>query len=162
MHALENELKAMKTSEAAKRNENKNTSTASEEENEGDAGQGRSSKYANVEDPLYANTKGRLGEKRKKSGLHLKGAKVLKCIVCGTVEHMEASCSAKISPGPEPKQIDFFRNMVKIRIITKFSSFCSLLLMDVVACYFIDVISLELLCAYISFLSLPSSFCSLF
>jgi hypothetical protein len=48
MHALENELKAMKTSEAAKRNENKNTSTASEEENEGDAGQGRSSKYANV------------------------------------------------------------------------------------------------------------------
>jgi hypothetical protein len=115
MVALENELKAMKLSEAAKRKKRKQTSTvqgdAPEGEGEGDAGQGSSTRFANVEDPVVTTTKGRPGEKRKKSGLHLKPAKSVKCTLCGSTLHNAGSCSARITPGPEPKEIDFFRDM---------------------------------------------------
>jgi hypothetical protein len=115
MVALENELKAMKLSEAAKRKKRKQTSIvqgdAPEGEGEGDAGQGSSTRFANVEDPVVTTTKGRPGEKRKKSGLHLKPAKPVKCTLCGSTLHNAGSCSARITPGPEPKEIDFFRDM---------------------------------------------------
>ncbi|XP_051190098.2 protein FAR1-RELATED SEQUENCE 5-like [Lolium perenne] len=48
-------------------------------ENVGDDGQGNSSKFDHVEDPVYIAKQGRPAEKRKKSGLHLKATKVVKC-----------------------------------------------------------------------------------
>nr|XP_051196017.1 protein FAR1-RELATED SEQUENCE 5-like [Lolium perenne] len=92
--ALEKELKAMKASDS------------------GDPGQGSSSRFDHVEDPVYTTTKGCPGEKRKKSGLHLKSSKSVKCTVCGSIHHTAATCPSKLTPGPEQKEIDFFRDMV--------------------------------------------------
>jgi ribosomal protein L32 len=92
--ALEKELKAMKASDS------------------GDPGQGSSSRFDHVEDPVYTTTKGRPGEKRKQSGLHLKSSKAVKCSVCGSIHHTAATCPSKLTPGPEQKEIDFFHDMV--------------------------------------------------
>jgi ribosomal protein L32 len=81
-------------------------------ENSGAAGQGSSTRFDHVEDPVYTTTKGRPGEKRKQSGLHLKSSKVVKCTVCGSVHHTAPSCPSKLTPALEPKEIDFFRDMV--------------------------------------------------
>jgi hypothetical protein len=42
----------------------------------------------------------------------LKSSKVVKCTVCGSVHHTAPSCPSKLTPAPEPKEIDFFRDMV--------------------------------------------------
>jgi hypothetical protein len=114
--ALEKELLEMKASESAKRKKKKQAAPYSDEapdvENVGDDGQGNSSKFDHVEDPVYTAKQGRPAEKRKKSGLHLKATKVVKCIVCGSNQHTAATCKDKITLGPESKEIDFFRDMV--------------------------------------------------
>ncbi|KAK1670173.1 hypothetical protein QYE76_058332 [Lolium multiflorum] len=83
MLALEKELLEMKASESAKRKKKKQAAPSSDEEpdveNVGDDGQGNSSKFDHVEDPVYIAKQGRPAEKRKKSGLHLKATKVVKC-----------------------------------------------------------------------------------
>jgi hypothetical protein len=60
---------------------------------------------------VVTTTKGCPGEKRKKSGLHFKPAKPVKCTLCRSTLHNAGSRSARITPGPEPKEIDFFRDM---------------------------------------------------
>ncbi|KAK1602428.1 hypothetical protein QYE76_037451 [Lolium multiflorum] len=116
MLALEKELLEMKASESAKRKKKKQAAPSSGEEpdveNVGDDGQGNSSKFDHVEDPVYIAKQGRPAEKRKKSGLHLKATKVVKCSVCGSIQHTATTCKDKITPGPESKEIDFFRDMV--------------------------------------------------
>ncbi|KAK1649142.1 hypothetical protein QYE76_066947 [Lolium multiflorum] len=83
MLALEKELLEMKASESAKRKKKKQAAPSFDEapdvENVGDDGQGNSSKFDHVEDPVYIAKQGRPAEKRKKSGLHLKATKVVKC-----------------------------------------------------------------------------------
>lgn len=115
MRALENELKAMKVSEAAKRKDKKkqgrNPGDTSDGEHVGDAGQGSASQYQNVKDPSCTTTKGRPSEKRKKSGLHIKATKPVKCSGCGSTEHNSAKCPSKITPGPGPTMMDFLRDM---------------------------------------------------
>nr|XP_051201792.1 protein FAR1-RELATED SEQUENCE 5-like [Lolium perenne] len=114
--ALEKELKAMKASDSAKRKKKKTAGTTEGDspgvENSGDPWQGSSSRFDHVEDPVYTTTKGRPGEKRKQSGLHLKSSKAVKCSVCGSIHHTAATCPSKLTPGPEQKEIDFFRDMV--------------------------------------------------
>ncbi|XP_051205894.1 protein FAR1-RELATED SEQUENCE 5-like [Lolium perenne] len=116
MLALEKELLEMKASESAKRKKKKQAAPSFDEEpdveNVGDDGQGNSSKFDHVEDPVYIAKQGRPAEKRKKYGLHLKATKVVKCSVCGSIQHTAATCKDKITPGPESKEIDFFRDMV--------------------------------------------------
>ncbi|KAM0873331.1 hypothetical protein ACQ4PT_038130 [Festuca glaucescens] len=116
MLALEKELLEMKASESAKRKKRKQAAPASHEapdvENVGDDGQGNSSNFDHVQDPVSTAKQGCLAEKRKQSGLHLKATKVVKCIVCGSNQHTATTCKDRIMPGPEPKEIDFFRDMV--------------------------------------------------
>jgi hypothetical protein len=76
-----------------------------------DAGQSSFPRFAHVEDPVITTTKGRPSEKRKKSGLHLKPSKPNKCSLCGSPNHTTSSCSAKLTPGPEPKENAFFCDM---------------------------------------------------
>jgi hypothetical protein len=80
MRALGYELKAMKLSLVAKRKENKIQATAQGDtpmgDLGGDGGQGTSTPYPNVRDPIITTTKGHPGEKRKKSGLHLNAKKL--------------------------------------------------------------------------------------
>jgi hypothetical protein len=136
MLALSNELKSMKLSEAAKRKakqkkgghvedtskgefvggnanqKRKNTEQTSNWDFVGDDGQGSASQQHNIRDPTVTRTKGRPGEKRKKSGLHIKSTKPMKCSGCGSENHTLASCPSKLSTAPEPTEINFFRNMV--------------------------------------------------
>jgi hypothetical protein len=136
MLALSNELKSMKLSEAAKRKakqkkgghvedtskgefvggnanqKRKNTEQTSNWDFVGDDGQGSASQQHNIRDPTVTRTKGRPGEKRKKSGLHIKSTKPVKCSGCGSENHTLASCPSKLSTAPEPTEINFFRNMV--------------------------------------------------
>jgi hypothetical protein len=115
MRALGDELKAMKLSSSAKRKEKKTHATAQGDTTMGDlggdAGQGTSNPYPNVRDPIITTTKGRPGEKRKKSGLHLKATKTVKCSACGSTDHNSAGCPSKITPGKEPTEFNFFQNM---------------------------------------------------
>jgi hypothetical protein len=115
MDDWEKELKSTKASDSAKWKKRTDDTTQGDSpcvENTGDAGQGSSSKYDHVEDPLYTNTKWHPREKRKQFGLHFKSSKVVKCIVCGSIQHTETICPSKLTPRPEPKEIDFFRDMV--------------------------------------------------
>ncbi|KAM0902010.1 hypothetical protein ACQ4PT_019557 [Festuca glaucescens] len=116
MQALEKELLDMKASESAKRKKRKKSTTAQDDasdgEGAGDGGQGSSSQFDHVQDPVCAAKQCRPVEKRKQSGLHLKSTKVVKCSVCGSIQHTAAMCKGRITPGPEPKEIDFFHEMV--------------------------------------------------
>jgi hypothetical protein len=116
MRELGKELAAMKISAAAKRKDkkqpSKNDGVTPETEIGGDGGQGSSTQYEHVRDPILTTTKGRPEEKRKKSGLHLKASKPQKCRGCGSAQHSTSECPSKITPAPEQKEFDFFRNMV--------------------------------------------------
>ncbi|KAK1631537.1 hypothetical protein QYE76_005852 [Lolium multiflorum] len=116
MRELGKELSAMKITAAAKRKEKKkqgkDQGVPSMSEIGGDAGQGSSTQYHHVRDPIMTSTKGRPEEKRKKSGLHLKASKPPKCKGCGSAQHSTAECPSKITPGPEPKEINFLRDMI--------------------------------------------------
>jgi hypothetical protein len=116
MRELGKELSAMKITAAAKRKEKKkqgkDQGVPSMSELGGDAGQGSSTQYHHVRDPIMTSTKGRPEEKRKKSGLHLKASKPPKCKGCGSAQHSTAECPSKITPGPEPKEINFLRDMI--------------------------------------------------
>lgn len=48
-------------------------------------------------DPPETTTKGRPGDKRKKSGLHLKSTKKGLYAVCGSKEHNTQNCPKKIT-----------------------------------------------------------------
>jgi ribosomal protein L32 len=101
----------MQISSACKRNEKKKQTKKQGEpsgaENVGDDGQGSSTQYQHVRDPIKTTTKGRPEEKRTKSGLHLKASKPVKCKACGSAQR-----PSKISTVPEPKEINFFRDMI--------------------------------------------------
>ncbi|XP_051229485.1 protein FAR1-RELATED SEQUENCE 2-like [Lolium perenne] len=116
MQALEKELLDMKASESAKRKKRKNATTAQDDAQDGeganDGGLDSFSQFDHVQDPVYVPKQGRPAEKRKQSGLHLKSSKVVKCSVCGSIQHTAATCKDKITPVPEPKEFDFFREMV--------------------------------------------------
>jgi hypothetical protein len=112
MQALEKELLDMKASESAKRKKRKNATTAQDGEGANDGGLDSFPQFAHVEDPVYVPKQGRPVEKRKQSGLHLKSSKVVKCSICGSNQHTAAMCKDKITPSPEPKEFDFFREMV--------------------------------------------------
>nr|XP_051201596.1 protein FAR1-RELATED SEQUENCE 5-like [Lolium perenne] len=112
MQALEKELLDMKASESAKRKKTKNATTAQDAEGANDGGLDSFPQFAHVEDPVYVPKQGRPAEKRKQSGLHLKSSKVVKCSICGSNQHTAAMCKDKITPSPEPKEFDFFREMV--------------------------------------------------
>ncbi|KAK1573101.1 hypothetical protein QYE76_008312 [Lolium multiflorum] len=116
MRELGKQLAAMKISAAAKRKDkkqqSKNEGVTPDTELGGDAGQGSSTQYEHVRDPILTTTKGRPEEKRKKSGLHLKASKPQKCRGCGSAQHTTAECPSKITPALEQKEFDFFRNMV--------------------------------------------------
>ncbi|XP_051201492.1 protein FAR1-RELATED SEQUENCE 5-like [Lolium perenne] len=116
MRELGKELAAMKISAAAKRKDkkqpSKNDGVTPETEIGGDGGQGSSTQYEHVRDPILTTTKGRPEEKRKKSGLHLKASKPQKCRGCGSAQHSTSECPSKITPAPEQKEFDFFRDMV--------------------------------------------------
>ncbi|XP_051190609.1 protein FAR1-RELATED SEQUENCE 5-like [Lolium perenne] len=112
MQALEKELLDMKASESAKRKKRKNATTAQDAEGANDGGLDSFPQFAHVEDPVYVPKQGRPAEKRKQSGLHLKSSKVVKCSICGSNQHTAAMCKDKITPSPEPKEFDFFREMV--------------------------------------------------
>ncbi|KAK1667292.1 hypothetical protein QYE76_055451 [Lolium multiflorum] len=116
MRELGKELAAMKISAAAKRKDkkqaSKNDGVTPETEIGGDGGQGSSTQYEHVRDPILTTTKGRPEEKRKKSGLHLKASKPQKCRGCGSAQHSTTECPSKITPAPEQKEFDFFRDMV--------------------------------------------------
>jgi hypothetical protein len=73
---------------------------------------GSASQHENVRDPPQTTTKGRPGEKRKKSGLGLKSTKPIKCSVCGSTSHNAANCPDKITPESNPSIFDFMRDMV--------------------------------------------------
>nr|XP_051191007.1 protein FAR1-RELATED SEQUENCE 1-like [Lolium perenne] len=116
MRELGKELAAMKISAAAKRKDkkqpSKNDGVTPETEIGGDGGQGSSTQYEHVRDPILTTTKGRPEEKRKKSGLHLKASKPQKCRGCGSAQHSTSECPSKITPAPQRKEFDFFRDMV--------------------------------------------------
>ncbi|KAM0907324.1 hypothetical protein ACQ4PT_016197 [Festuca glaucescens] len=116
MRELGKELSAMKITAAAKRKEKKkctkNQADTYGDASVGDDGQGSSSKYQHVRDPIITTTKGRPEEKRKKSGLHLKPSKNVKCKSCGSAQHKTTECPSKIIPDPEPQEINFFRDMI--------------------------------------------------
>ncbi|KAK1618020.1 hypothetical protein QYE76_023537 [Lolium multiflorum] len=116
MRELGKELTPMKITAAAKRKEKKkqgkDQGVPSMSELGGDAGQGSSTQYQHVRDPIMTSTKGRPEEKRKKSGLHLKASKPPKCKGCGSAQHSTAECPSKITPSPEPKEFNFFRDMI--------------------------------------------------
>jgi ribosomal protein L32 len=112
MQALEKELLDMKASESAKRKKRKNATTAQDGEGANDGGLDSFPQFAHVEDPVYVPKQGRPAEKRKQSGLHLKSSKVVKCSLCGSNQHTATMCKYKITPAPEPKEFDFFREMV--------------------------------------------------
>ena len=112
MRELGKELAAMKITAAAKRKEKK-TQTKTQADTTGpEDGQGSSSKYKHVKDPIMTNTKGRPEEKRKRSGLHLKPSKSTKCKTCGNAQHKTAECPGKMTPDPEPKEINFLQDMI--------------------------------------------------
>ena len=71
-----------------------------------------SSKFEHVQDPEYIAKQGRRVEKRKKSGLHLKAGKPRNCNVCGSNQHNASTCKDKITSDKEPKEINFFHDMV--------------------------------------------------
>jgi hypothetical protein len=116
MRELGKELTAMKITAAAKRKEKKkqgkDQGVPSMSELGGDAGQGSSTQYHHVRDPIMTSTKGRPEEKRKKLGLHLKASKPPKCKGCGSAQHSTAECPSKITPSTEPKEFNFFHDMI--------------------------------------------------
>jgi hypothetical protein len=116
MRELGKELTAMKITAAAKRKEKKkqgkDQGVPSMSELGGDAGQGSSTQYQHVRDPIMTSTKGRPEEKRKKSGLHLKASKPPKCKGCGSAQHSTAECPSKITPSTEPKEFNFFHDVI--------------------------------------------------
>ena len=65
-----------------------------------------------IRDPTATTSRGRPGKKKKKSGLHLKASKPVKCSVCGSEEHTSPKCPKRMTPGPEPMEQDLLRNMI--------------------------------------------------
>ena len=79
MSDLVKELNSLKLTGSAKRKNKKNEPTeggTSQVEIPDSDGEG-------IRDPTATTSRGRPGEKRKKSGLHLKASKPVKCSVCG-------------------------------------------------------------------------------
>ena len=117
MRELGKELSAMKLvqhpREMKRKKQTKKQGEPSGAENVGDDGQGSSTQYQqHVRDPIMTTTKGRPEEKRKKSGLHLKASKPVKCKACGSAQHSTAESPSKISTVPEQKEINFFKDMI--------------------------------------------------
>ena len=63
-----------------------------------------------IGDPTATTSRGRPTDKRKKSGLHLKASKPVKCSVCSSNQHTAPNCPSKITP--DPMEQDLLRNMV--------------------------------------------------